>query len=178
MTYALKRSTLTSTMFEMELFRQVLRVERKARVGARAKHAKLAGVSQTTIQNAEMGPDVPGIDTVARLVEAMPGLTLKDFFGKIEGGQSLSDMSPDGVPLAGGTGDDALPQFQSQERIDQAVLRTLGRLAIAGLQEDAPARPTDYRLPPATRPLAAESSRHARKNRKRHVRPKKKRPKK
>lgn len=70
--------------FDMAQFRALLRSEREARVGGRDKLAERVGVAKSTIQNAEIGPDIPGIDTVARLIEAMPGLTLSSFFARVE----------------------------------------------------------------------------------------------
>lgn len=100
MTYALKRPIVDSVRFTMERFREALRDERERRVGAREKHAALAGVNKGTIQRAEVGPDIPGIDTVARLIEAMPGLTLSSFFAQIE---SLQDPSLQSGSVAGDT---------------------------------------------------------------------------
>lgn len=76
--------------FELARFREALKRERKTRVGGRDKLADRAGVNKTTIQNAESGPDIPKIDTIARLVEAMPGLSLSAFFLQIE--QPSSDQ--------------------------------------------------------------------------------------
>lgn len=70
--------------FELDKFRALLRKEREQRVGGRDRLAEKADVAASTVQNAEMGPDVPGIDTVARLIEAMPNLTLSDFFLQLE----------------------------------------------------------------------------------------------
>lgn len=163
--------------FTMEVFRAVLRAEREARVGGREKHAGLSGINKTTIQNAEIGPDVPGIDTVAKLVEAMPGLSLEDFFRKIERRQDSSDTSVDGVPLASGGHDDAL-QFDSEERIEKRVIRRLSRALAESLESVQGERQADHRLSPEARPHAAERRRDHRKGRPRHVpRNKKKRPK-
>jgi ribosome-binding protein aMBF1 (putative translation factor) len=60
---------ISTVAFTMERFREVLRAERESRVGGREKLADKTGINKTTIQNAEVGPDIPGIDTVARLVE-------------------------------------------------------------------------------------------------------------
>lgn len=70
--------------FSMERFRALLRKEREHRVGGREKLAQLADVHKTTIQNIEVGPDMPGIETVAKLIESMPGMSLSEFFGQLE----------------------------------------------------------------------------------------------
>src|SRR3954465_8822609 len=69
--------------FTIDRFRDVLRATREELVGARDTLAEITGVNRTTIQSAEMGPKVPKLDTVARLVEGM-GLTLTAFFARID----------------------------------------------------------------------------------------------
>lgn len=74
--------------FQMARFRNLLRQEREARVGGRERLAERAGVHKTTIQNIETGTDMPGIDTVAKLVEAMPDFSLSAFFLQLENSSS------------------------------------------------------------------------------------------
>lgn len=159
--------------FTMERFRALLRVERKARVGGRDRLAANIGVAKSTVQNAEMGPDVPGIDTVARLVGGMPGLTLAEFFAKVEEPAIMDPAADTGQRLASEIDDDS-PQFESEERIAQTVLRRLARLALQGIEGGPPQREADYRLPPDARPHAADSSAPPRTNRTRHVPPRQK----
>lgn len=95
MIYACSSPTIPAVAFDMNAFRAALKTQRKLRVGSRAKLVERCGapaMSPTTIQNAELGPDMPGIDTVARLVEAM-GLTLSTFFAQLERSQNQ------GLPL-------------------------------------------------------------------------------
>jgi transcriptional regulator with XRE-family HTH domain len=114
---------ISAVAFTMERFREVLRAEREARVGGREKLADKTGINKTTIQNAEIGPDIPGIDTVARLVEGI-GLTLPSFFEQIEAlqagtaeAQNLSTPNPhaEGVP------DERLARLPSHAGTDVAT---------------------------------------------------------
>lgn len=154
------------------------------RVGMTLKEAAAAsGVNLSTIhaiENVTREPGLkPDLETVERLALAY-GLKLWTVIRQAESAQPTPDLSsPNSIgPDFAGAPDDE-PQFESEERIQQAVFRTLARFAAAGIKEDAPARPTDYRLPPAARPIAAESSRHARSARPRDVpTPKKERQKK
>lgn len=75
--------------FDLDQFREHLKKARKALAGGRDHFAEKVGVNKTTIQNAENGPDIPKIDTVAKLVEGM-GLTLSSFFAEIEAGATSS----------------------------------------------------------------------------------------
>lgn len=84
MTYALRRPILRAVPFDMDSFRALIRAERESRVGGREKFAERIGIAKSTVQNIEVGPDIPGIDTVARIIEGMPGLTLSAFFARIE----------------------------------------------------------------------------------------------
>lgn len=70
--------------FDMDRFRAHLRAAREAKKVGRNTIAKKIGVSQSTIQSAEVGPDMPGIDTVARIIEAIPDLTLGRFFAQLD----------------------------------------------------------------------------------------------
>lgn len=137
--------------FTMERFRAVLREEREARIGGRDRLADKVGVAKSTIQNAEIGPDVPGIDTVARLIEAMPGLTLEEFFAKIERGQRSSDTSSTGAPLARVGRDDALSEANPSDA--DTVIRTLAQLLIREQEKAATAR---HRQDAAARAVEAE----------------------
>lgn len=121
-------------VFKMAAFRALLRVEREARVGGRDKLAEAAGVNRTTIQNIETGPDMPGIETIAKLIEAMPGLSLSAFFLELEtGGLGVKPATAQGKPL-GETGThgrsrvvDAIP---TDPAADADLLARLGNALI------------------------------------------------
>lgn len=157
--------------------------ERKGvrRVGMTLKEAAAASrLNLSTIhaiENVKREPMLkPELETIEALVLAYR-LTLSAFFLQFEAGLQTVETGNDNSPpvdLSQAVVDDSFPQFESEERIQQTVLRTLARFAIAGLKEDTHERPTNYRLPPDTRPLAAESSRPARQPRPRHVPRKKK----
>lgn len=73
-------------------FRDAFRKEREERVGSRAKLVELAlersdeKLDESTVFRIETDETyMPGIDTFARLIEAMPGLSFSEFFGRIEG---------------------------------------------------------------------------------------------
>ncbi len=83
MVYVLRSLYTRGVAFDMEAFRRALRTARETHIGGREKLADKIDVSKSTVQNAEMGPDIPGIDTVARLIEGM-GLTLSEFFAALE----------------------------------------------------------------------------------------------
>lgn len=69
----------------LDVFRAVFRRTRKNRVGGADKLAELAGINRATIYKIETDKSyIPGIDTLTTLVEAMPGLTLSEFFSQIE----------------------------------------------------------------------------------------------
>ena len=90
--------------FTMERFRAVLREVREDREMSRDRLALLTGLSKSTIQNAEMGPDRTGVDTLAVIVQALPGLTLSEFFRRIEQPEpATSDTeTPEGVANSDG----------------------------------------------------------------------------
>jgi DNA-binding XRE family transcriptional regulator len=71
-------------VFELSKFKTLLREQREARVGGRNRLEELSGVNRTTIQNIETGDDEPRITTIAKLIEAMPGLSLSAFFLQLE----------------------------------------------------------------------------------------------
>ncbi len=75
-------------VFDLESFRQFFREERERLRWSRDRLADRSGVSNTTIQNLETAGDVPGIETVAKLVEAMhdpPEVSaLSNFFAAYE----------------------------------------------------------------------------------------------
>src|SRR5438309_359454 len=101
MVYALRSPYTSGVPFDLTAFRQALRVERESRIGGRDKLAARIGIAKSTIQGAEMGPDIPGIDTVAKMIEAMPGLTLSSFFAQIEGLPATAEAREDQSSLAG-----------------------------------------------------------------------------
>lgn len=72
--------------------RAVFRKERETRVGSRAKLSERAStkaddeLDESTVYRIETDPDyMPGLDTFVRLIEAMPNLTLTEFFARVEG---------------------------------------------------------------------------------------------
>lgn len=80
----------------LDAVRALLRKERKARKWSLDDLADKAGVNRTTIQDIETNPKgVPRFETIARLIEAMPPLTLSKFFSLIEG-QTNTDLPPSG----------------------------------------------------------------------------------
>lgn len=76
-------SILPAVPFDLSRFRAHLRAERERLIGSRDKLAEKTGINKTTIQNAENGPDMPGIDTIARLIEGT-GLSLSEFFLRMD----------------------------------------------------------------------------------------------
>lgn len=162
--------------FSMETFRLCLRSEREDRVGGRERLAELSGVNKTTIQNAELGPDIPGIDTIAKLVEAMPDLTLASFFTRVEGLPKQESVAENPSPLGPAVGDDPFPYLVKEDQIEASVIHTLASL-LAKAQEEADG--AHHR--PFANPLsqAAERPDHRRKRAHRPARrPPKKRPRK
>ncbi len=94
-----ERVTRFRGVFDLEQFRVFFREERERLRWGRDKLAERAGVSGTTIQNLETSTDVPSIETVAKLVEAMPDhadpYALSKFFAAYE--KKRADES--GFPL-------------------------------------------------------------------------------
>lgn len=78
----LKASYTLDVPFDMDTFRATLRATRE-KFGGREKLAGKIGIAKSTIQSAELGPDIPQIDTVARIIEGS-GLTLSEFFAVLE----------------------------------------------------------------------------------------------
>lgn len=83
---------------DFDMIRRALRVERETRVGPRAKLEELSGITEGTIFKIETGwvdprtksAYMPSADHLVRLIEAMPNLTLADFFASLSSGPSLS----------------------------------------------------------------------------------------
>lgn len=135
--------------FDMDRFRKLLRAQRTERVGGRDTLADLAGVNRTTIQNAEMGPDIPGIDTVAALIESMPGLRLSEFFRALETDALLPEEAEMKIPahppspLASTEWPDADPDPALVERFSRdlahAFLAVFTRPLAPGQRPDASA---------------------------------------
>ena len=83
------RTPIVAAM-DLGLVREALRREREARVGSRARLEELTGqaggepIDQSTIYRIETDETyIPGIDTVLRLIEAMPNLTPALFFSNL-----------------------------------------------------------------------------------------------
>lgn len=146
-----KASYDSAVKFTMEVFRALLREEREARVGGRDSHAELAGVNRTTIQNIETGTDIPGLDTVAKLVEAMPGLTLSSFFARIEGLQFGDAQLDNTTPPADkdrhaptGVADDAISRATFDTFLDKLGSQ-LQRSLVEGIVQSQRERKTPAR---------------------------------
>jgi DNA-binding XRE family transcriptional regulator len=72
--------------FDLGEFRVLLRAKRELLARGekgRERFAERIGVNKSTVQNAEMGPDIPGIDTCAKIIEGV-GYTLSEFFRELE----------------------------------------------------------------------------------------------
>lgn len=88
---------------EFDAVRAALRRERERRVGPRVKLEELSGVNESTIYKIETKwidprtkrPYVPGADQVLRLISALPGLTVSQFFSAIEGIDGKKDLGTD-----------------------------------------------------------------------------------
>lgn len=147
--------------------------------------AAASGINRSTIhaiENVKREPALkPELETIEALVLAYRS-KLSVFFRRIEDdglseAETIDENTPPPAPPQ--VADDDALQFESEERITQAVVRRLARFALKGIESSSRERQADYRLSPEARPLAAESSLHARKSRPRHVPvPKKNRPKK
>lgn len=70
--------------FEMRRFRTFFRLMRERAGMGRDKLAQRAGVGKATIQSLETDTDATGLETAAKLIEALPGETLSGFFRKFE----------------------------------------------------------------------------------------------
>lgn len=76
---------------ELSAFREFIRHVRETEFGGRAKLQQATGVNRTTIQRIETDPTYsPGLETVAKLVEAM-GLSLSTFFARLESQTSATE---------------------------------------------------------------------------------------
>ena len=82
----LQESYTSAVTFEMPRFREALRKAREDTIGGRMKLAERTGLAASTIQSAEVGPDIPSIETIARFLDGC-GLTLSKFFARIDGSQ-------------------------------------------------------------------------------------------
>jgi transcriptional regulator with XRE-family HTH domain len=118
-------------------FRERLRELRKQLVGTQAELSALTKREETdtpvnlmTISDIETGAIAdPGIVTVARIVEAIPGLTLSSFFAQIE---ALKTSSVDGQNqphtdiVAGALGDSSIPSPPTEAERD--LYRKIGNV--------------------------------------------------
>lgn len=149
MDYAFRSLYNCHVAFDMDKFRAALRAERVARGIGRDALATQIGVAKSTIQSAEMGPDMPGIETVAKIVEALQGLTLAQFFARLEVVKTTerSVQDPPAAPLSSnskGSADEPIPPPSEQEY--RAAIRVLS--AIAGREAER-ADATHPRLSPS-----------------------------
>lgn len=127
-TLRLKAYTLRTMDFER--FRAVLRELRKELVGSQGELSALTKINETdtpvntmTISEIETGAIAdPGIITVIRLIEALPGVSLSSFFARIEGlpnAVGLSDNS--GSRLPQDSDDDAIPPSPEESKRLQKI---------------------------------------------------------
>lgn len=115
---------------DFERFRAVLRELRRELVGTQGDLSALTKINETdtpvnamTISEIETGAIVdPGIITVVRLIEALPGVSLSSFFARIEG-------LPNAVGLGHNSGsltpqdsdDDAIPPSPEESKRLQKI---------------------------------------------------------
>lgn len=113
---------------DLERFRQVLRRCRRSLVGSQEQLSErtktpdgATPINLNTISAIERGDtDDPGIVTIARLVEAMPGLTLSEFFRQVER-DDAAVLNESGAP--------SLSAALTSEQYEQ-VIRALTTVAI------------------------------------------------
>lgn len=129
---------------DVHRFRAALREYREALVGGQAQLSALTEttdpevppINVITISEIERGTTAnPGIITVARLVEAMPGLTLSAFFRHVETGHpsvSLSEQPPPTKAVADDTPSASLTPGEDPDT--KRTLHFVGRL-IAEFQD-------------------------------------------
>lgn len=161
----------TSAM-DLAAMRALLRAERHRRQWSLDDLAAHSGVTRSAIHDIETNKGgKPRFETIARLIEAMPGLTLSAFFLQIEqaAGQnetgrppaqppSPSSSTQNSVPVGGSTlaeglVDDLAVSTRSalgRAFIDLAFTYTRAAAALAGEQApsarvDKPARPLSHR---------------------------------
>lgn len=164
----------------MTVFRKTLRALRKRLVGSQGQLSALTKtdaspipIAVMTISDIERGKNKdPGIVTVHRLIEAMPGMTLSSFFARIEGLPVTDELGDNSEPPATQQVADheSLPKLASQRQIDLAVIGYLAELAF----NRSPAKlGTDDRYAAAARRAAAKLRRDRGKGRPRHAQSKK-----
>lgn len=115
-------------------FREVLRAYRKELVGSQGALSELTKkgnappINIMTISEIETGAIAdPGIVTVARIVEALPGLTLSEFFRRID---ALPDrVVPEPPEVSSDSGAQTLPPSLTREQYETAI-RVLTTVAI------------------------------------------------
>jgi hypothetical protein len=124
-----------------ERFREALRYDRLGSQGALSARTVTDDPEQPpigvpAISAIETGTTLdPGILTVIRLVKSIPGLTLAEFFARIDGPTDLSDRAsipqtpPHGPTLPAVAGDDTLEPFPPDAEIARALdtIRSLGK---------------------------------------------------
>lgn len=119
----LKESYTSAVPFDMEAFRIALRETREA-WGGRDKLAEKIGRAPSTIQSAELGPDMPGIDTVAAIIEGSNS-TLWEFFAKLDGVQNWAERSHESVD---NPPSDAPPVQDSSAQAHALLVETITRI--------------------------------------------------
>lgn len=166
---------------DLERFRQVLRRCRRSLVGSqeqlseRTKTDGATPINLNTISAIERGDtDDPGIVTIARLVEAMPGLTLSEFFRQVEAeavpNESTAAPLSETVPVPRKTYDQLLEWFvlsvQENQREPGANRRHAANarhVRVGGADSAARKRHQDQHPPGQTRGKAGKPATKQRK---------------
>lgn len=118
---------------DFDAVRDALRREREARLGPRAKLEEASGITEGTIFKIEtkwVDPRtkrayVPSADQLLRLITALPGLTVAEFFAGIRGGgPTLSRAGSKVAPVATEGPADAPVSIHRAHLREIAVLKT------------------------------------------------------
>jgi len=113
---------------DLTAVRRLLRAERKARRWSLDRLADASGVNRTTIQDIETNEDgKPQLATIAKLIEAMPPLTVSSFFAKIETRGAGHETGS--ATTTGGPRDRAVPAVTPEAiDADREVGRAIARI--------------------------------------------------
>ena len=153
---------------DMTRFRALLRTVRKEQ---RLSAARLSALTQTAVEPVPIGRSAiydiekgitkePAVQTVARLVEAIPGLTLSAFFARLE---------TDGTVPAQAVPDDGLPPLPDDAELVRHAIQTLAQ--VAARQQERAIAASDRQTAGAASP-PTERPRHRRGRPRRTARPK------